>query len=111
MQSGCKRLQNAGRKIVRLTSGGQSPYFPKLDSSFYQPGTHGEIVAETVFIWYRKCKGSGMVGFVCASIEFVAERDVARHRDPARVRFRSVQNYVRGEGVLVACGSGRLLEF
>ena len=38
MRRGCKRLQNAGVKIVRLTSRFKSPYFPKLDSSFCQIG-------------------------------------------------------------------------
>jgi hypothetical protein len=48
---------------------------------------------------------------VCESIDYVAERDVARQSDPAQSWFRSVQIDVRGEGVLVACGSGRLLDF
>ena len=40
-----KSLQNGGTTIVRLTSRGESPYFPKLDSSFCQVGPHEPSLA------------------------------------------------------------------
>ncbi len=45
MQHRCKCLQNGGLAIVRLTSGGESPYFSKLDSSFCQIGPHDSIAS------------------------------------------------------------------
>jgi hypothetical protein len=38
-----KCLQNGGAPVVRLTSHGESTYFSKLVSSFWQIGTHDPI--------------------------------------------------------------------
>jgi hypothetical protein len=36
-------LQNGAAALARLTSCGQSPYFPKLDSSFYSNGSDDDF--------------------------------------------------------------------
>ena len=45
-------LQNGGPAIVRLTSGGEGPYFSKLDSSFCQIGPHDFDDHESSCDWY-----------------------------------------------------------
>src|SRR5262249_43736268 len=36
---------NGGTTVARLTSRGEAPYFPKLDSSFCQVGTHDSLLS------------------------------------------------------------------
>ncbi len=102
---GCKRLQNAGEKIVRLTSPDKSPYFPKLDSSFCQAETHDRITHGAFFFWYRICECTRMSGFVCDStrVTNVTSHRVTRQREAWSPGFDRTVFWEYGSGVF-ECG-------